>query len=459
MSVSGAEPDQPVAGDGRDSDPLELQRELARRSPLPFPETPPPGPFRRTFWRSPLRGPWLSSMLSSGLLVLFVIATVTGFLSHVAYETELPANTTVGEPGGFSIYGLLDWPTSPSWLYALNQGLHIVAGLAVIPLLLAKLWSVIPQLWEWPPVRSLAHGLERLNLLLLVGSSIFLIASGVLNIQYYYVFGFNFIVAHYYAAWIFAGSFVFHVATKLPKVRRAFRDQGVLAPLRDSRAQTRPEPTPSDEEYPTTPVDPAAPMISRRGLLGGVGLASVGLGLLAYLQTVDGPLRAAGLLTPRSRVYGDGPNDFQVNQPFASTGLRSDQVGPGWRLTLRGAREMILTREQLLAMPQTTAELPIACVEGWSTTQVWTGVRLRELAGLAGATGASSVEVDSVETGNPFAFTSLTARQIEDDRSLLALRVNGADLSLDHGFPARVIVPALPGVHNTKWVGTMTFRS
>jgi hypothetical protein len=53
---------------------------------------------------------------------------------------------------------------------------------------------------------------------------------------------------------------------------------------------------------------------------------------------------------------------------------------------------------------------------------------------------------------------TLTRDQIDDELSLLALRVNNADLSLDHGFPARVIVPALPGVHNTKWVGTMTFR-
>ena len=40
---------------------------------------------------------------------------------------------------------------------------------------------------------------------------------------------------------------------------------------------------------------------------------------------------------------------------------------------------------------------------------------------------------------------------------LLALKVNGADLSPDHGYPARIIVPALPGVHNTKWVGAIEF--
>jgi DMSO/TMAO reductase YedYZ molybdopterin-dependent catalytic subunit len=43
--------------------------------------------------------------------------------------------------------------------------------------------------------------------------------------------------------------------------------------------------------------------------------------------------------------------------------------------------------------------------------------------------------------------------------ALLALRVNGNDLSPDHGFPARIIVPALPGVHNTKWVTSIAFRA
>ena len=37
--------------------------------------------------------------------------------------------------------------------------------------------------------------------------------------------------------------------------------------------------------------------------------------------------------------------------------------------------------------------------------------------------------------------------------------MNGVDLSLDHGYPARVIVPANPGVHNTKWVAKISFEA
>jgi DMSO/TMAO reductase YedYZ molybdopterin-dependent catalytic subunit len=52
---------------------------------------------------------------------------------------------------------------------------------------------------------------------------------------------------------------------------------------------------------------------------------------------------------------------------------------------------------------------------------------------------------------------TLNGAQATDPDALLALKVNGADLSPNHGYPARIIVPALPGVHNTKWVASIEF--
>ena len=120
---------------------------------------------------------------------------------------------------------------------------------------------------------------------------------------------------------------------------------------------------------------------------------------------------------------------------------------------------MVLDRATLTAMPQHTARLPIACVEGWSTTETWTGVPLRDLARLAGVPDPTSAFVRSVERRGAFNRATLQANQVTHPDSLLALRVNDADLSPDHGFPARIIVPALPGVHNTKWVGSIDFRA
>jgi DMSO/TMAO reductase YedYZ molybdopterin-dependent catalytic subunit len=108
-------------------------------------------------------------------------------------------------------------------------------------------------------------------------------------------------------------------------------------------------------------------------------------------------------------------------------------------------------------MRLTTAELPIACVEGWSILERWTGVPLAVLASLVGVRHPTGARVGSLERNGAFASASLSGHQVRSPQSLLALSVNGADLSLDHGYPARTIIPAAPGVHNTKWVNRIAF--
>lgn len=423
-------------------------------SPRPHFGDPPPGPFRRDFWRSPLRGPWLASLLGSALLPLIVICALTGFASHLAYYPELGGNDVVGRTGiGFDLY-FFDWPTSPAWLYAVTQGLHVISGVAAIPLLLAKLWSAMPKLFEWPPVRSLAHLLDRISLALLVGGSLFVFFTGIFNIQNWYPWGFSFVGSHYYGAFVFLAALVLHLVTKIPVARRAFRERGVIAPLRDDLAHTEPERAAEDS---TAPHSPAAPTISRRGLVAAVGAGSLGLAVIAAGQSIGGPFRRLAILAPRGGATGSGANDFPINKTASSAQIRDIWVDASWRLRLRGQTTVELSRDDLLAMTQATESLPIACVEGWSTTQEWSGVALRDLAALAGVELEAEATVESLQRFGSFRAATLSSGQVADPRSLLALRVNGEDLSLDHGFPARVIVPAAPGVHCTKWVASIDF--
>ena len=144
-----------------------------------------------------------------------------------------------------------------------------------------------------------------------------------------------------------------------------------------------------------------------------------------------------------------------MNRTAADIGLTDAEIGPAYRLVLEGARRVSLTRAQVAALPQYSATLPIACVEGWSASATWSGVRLADLARLAGVTGRRAGRVTG--TAGLVQGASLSGAQVRDPQALLALRVNGADLSRDHGYPARVIVPAAPGVHNTKWVSKILF--
>jgi DMSO/TMAO reductase YedYZ molybdopterin-dependent catalytic subunit len=416
-------------------------------------EHPPPGPFRARFWRSPLRGPWFTAVLSVALLPGITLMFLTGLASYASYNPNLvPANDTTPGKGLLGSW-LPTWPSGPSWLYWVNQGVHVTLGLVLIPIVLAKLWSVLPKLFEWPPARSLTHLLDRASLLLLVGGAVFELVTGVMNIQYYYAWPFVFYQAHYYGAWVFIAAFVVHVAFRLRRVVTALRTRSMIRELRTPLSATHPEPPDPDH---LVSADPAPPTISRRGALGMVALSSLALLGLSVGQTIGGAARSTALLAPRGLELGSGPNDFQVNKTAAMAGI--GPVDDSWRLELNGATSRSFSRAELLALPQHAARLPIACVEGWSTgVQTWTGVRLADLAGLAGAAADDQLFVESLQRGGGFGSVTLSTGQVRAADALLALQVNGADLSLDHGFPARIVVPAVPGVHNTKWVTRMTF--
>lgn len=394
-----------------------------------------------------MRGPWFTSVLGLVLLVGITVLFVTGLLSYAAYNPDLsPVNDKTPGKGLLGFY-LFSWPTHPHWLYRLTQGVHVTLGITLIPVLLAKLWSVLPKLFTMPPARSLTHALERISLLLLVGGALFEFTTGVLNIQLDYVFPGSFYTLHFYGAWVFFAAFLAHAALKTPAALRNLRG------LRGGGEEEK-------DELVTPHPDP--PTVSRRGALWFVGGGSLLLFGTSAGRSFDQPLRATALLAPHGWTDpGDGPGGFQINKTAARAGIITAETSDdAWRLTVTGRTGTVrLSRAELARLPLHSSALPIACVEGWSTAdQWWRGVRLRDLAALVGHdTDPPDVFVESIQRHGGFRKAALRANQVADPRSLLALYANGEDLTLDHGYPARIIVPAAPGVLNTKWVARLTF--
>ncbi|MEO7196124.1 MAG: hypothetical protein ABIZ05_15145, partial [Pseudonocardiaceae bacterium] len=50
--------------------------------------TPPPGLGRLRAWRSPLRGPWLTSVFGAVLLAALPLVIITGLLDYIAYGPQ-----------------------------------------------------------------------------------------------------------------------------------------------------------------------------------------------------------------------------------------------------------------------------------------------------------------------------------------------------------------------------------
>ena len=319
-------------------------------------------------------------------------------------------------------------------------------------MVLAKLWSVLPKLFSWPPVRSPAHALERLSLVMIVGGVLFETVTGILNIQNFYIVP-SFYTAHLYGGWVFIAGLVIHVALKFRRMRAGLASRSLRRELRTPLSRTRPEDL---DPASLRASAPAAPTLSRRGLLFAVGGASLLLAGLEAGQSIGGWTRWTALFGPRGLSVAQS-GMLPVNMTAAEAGLTDADVGAAYRLVITGTRTLALAREQLLALPQHTVVLPIACVEGWSVAASWTGVRLADLAQLAGISRPALARVESIEAVGAFRHADLSGAQVSNPLSLLALQVNGADLSRDHGYPARTIIPNAPGVHNTKWVSKINF--
>jgi Oxidoreductase molybdopterin binding domain len=371
-------------------------------------------------FRSRLRSAAVAARVGTWLGICFGVCFLTGLVSHYAQNVSQP----------------IPFPTSPAWGYQVTQGLHVATGTAAVPLLLVKLWTVYPRLFIRPSKGArtvLLEVLERGSIAVLVAGAIFQLASGLANSAQWYPWSFSFRATHYAIAWITVGALVVHIAVKLPIIR------GVLASDVEDTTYDRPE---ASEPGP----------LSRRGLVRTTWLAA-GVAVLATAGSTVPRLRRVSVFGVRS---GDGPAGIPINKSAAAAGVTPTATSSGYRLTVAyGELELSMTRDELLALDQTSETLPIACVEGWSASGDWTGVRVRALLGLVGAPPGSEVQVTSLQQSGPYRQTVLQGTFAEDDRTLLALSLNGEPLALDHGYPVRLIAPNRPGVLQTKWVSRL----
>jgi hypothetical protein len=368
-------------------------------------------------FRSHARGTALTARVGTALGVAFAICFLTGLWSGLQYDTP----------------GWVPLGPDPTQLYRWTQGLHVVSGTAAVPLLLVKLWSVFPRLLIRPRRGSalVVELLERASIGVLVAAAFFQLSTGLLNVIGWYPWGFAFRRTHEAVAWVLIGALLVHIAVKLPVIRA-----GLRASVDDADA--------ADADGP---VDADAP--TRRSVLRATFAASGLAVLLTAGQTVPW-LRRVSVFGVRD---GEGPQDLPINRTARAAGAVDGARDPAFVLEIAvGGQVVALDRDQLLALPQRTHRLPIACVEGWSRSAEWTGVSVRDLIGLLDAPADSEVVVRSLQTRGAFASSRLLPSYVQDHRTMLALSLNGEALSLDHGYPCRLIAPNRPGVFQTKWV-------
>lgn len=364
---------------------------------------------------STARSTRLTVVLGRWLAAAFLVCLATGYYSHLSQEQ--PAWLTIG--------------SRPVWLYQVTQGLHVTSGIASIPLLLAKLWSVYPQLLVWPPIRSVLHALERASIALFVSAFLVQVTIGLINTYQWYPWPFPFRQTHFWLAWVLFGSLLLHIAVKLPQIKEHWRRRDLVS-----------DPAGSDSSD--------SDRWSRRGVMVLTGGAVAAVVLTTAGQSF-GWLNGLNFFAPRKKQVG--PQGVPINRTAEAAGITKSATMPDWHLSVsHGGSITAFSLADLEDMEQHEYNLPIACVEGWSQYANWRGVRLQDVMAAAGVPAGSVLRISSLEEQGFFRETLMPAGFVRDPQTLVALALNGSVLDIQHGYPARIIAPNRPGVLQTKWL-------
>jgi DMSO/TMAO reductase YedYZ molybdopterin-dependent catalytic subunit len=216
-------------------------------------------------------------------------------------------------------------------------------------------------------------------------------------------------------------------------------------------------------------------LVSSAGVAVGAGVLGGGGELLARRVDIEASRAAVGALTPQSpapaiprgadyasigtpRFLTSNADFYRIDTALTLPRLRAQD----WRLRIHGLvdRELVLTYDDIRSRPLVERTITMTCVSNeiggsYISTANFVGVPLRDLliqAGVKpGADQLFSTSVDAWTAGTP------VGTLLDPNRgALLAIGMNGEPLPIEHGFPARMVVPGLYGfVSATKWVVDM----
>ncbi|HUN64710.1 MAG TPA: molybdopterin-dependent oxidoreductase [Bacteroidota bacterium] len=158
----------------------------------------------------------------------------------------------------------------------------------------------------------------------------------------------------------------------------------------------------------------------------------------------EAPEYSTAELTPENAFR---VNNYDTDQP--------DIDMESWSLTVDGlvSRPGEYALSQIQSLPKRTMNTRHCCVEGWSMIPQWGGATLRNFLGLAGAD--LSARYLKVECADDY-YTSFDMQSVLHSQSLLCYEAYGKPLSLEHGAPARIVMPTKLGYKSAKWLTRMT---
>ncbi len=153
------------------------------------------------------------------------------------------------------------------------------------------------------------------------------------------------------------------------------------------------------------------------------------------------------MAVPKVRVNGD-------------IGL-DNKTDTAWRLRLvrKPGDTLLISMDEIKALPKTEVIFDFKCIEGWSQVTHWGGVRFSDFVNKYGLVPQSKMNYASLVTPDQQYYVGIDMASMMHPQTLLCYEMNGQPLPLNQGFPLRLIIPVKYGVKHLKRIGTLSFAN
>ncbi|GAB3023542.1 molybdopterin-dependent oxidoreductase [Spirosoma pulveris] len=145
-------------------------------------------------------------------------------------------------------------------------------------------------------------------------------------------------------------------------------------------------------------------------------------------------------------------------------------VPEDWKLQIdrSNAEPLMLSIDDIKALPKHEIVYEFKCIEGWSQVQHWGGARLSDFLEhyKLGSKSGNAPTPDNtsdlykyvgMETPDKGYYVGIDIESAMHPQTLLAYELNGQPINAPHGAPLRLIIPVKYGVKNLKRIGRMFF--
>ncbi len=372
------------------------------------PATPNSSPFQRLradrYWSGLLYG----VAIGLGLVVLFILLYLSGFMNPQPSSTLLLPESLVlllyGVVYGLSLVSLLPWPGSEAARAAAQtsderRGFLRLAGGTVLALVAgAGLWGILANVLAEPNAAGLVTG--------------------------------------------DAGT---PIAATGP-------DATVTAEIATAIAQAGPTNTP----VPPAPSNTAVPPTAGGQASATAGPATATPGSTAVAQAPPSATPTAFPAVPVLPPEVTPTSNFYITtKNFTDPTVDASQ----WSLSIKGLVDhpMTLTLDQIKALPSVQVFHTLECISNTVGGDLignglWKGIHMADLMQQA---GPQKGVVDAVFRAADDYSDSVPLAALVDPNTVLAYEMNGQPLQVKHGFPARLLIPGIFGMKNVKWLTTI----